>query len=88
MKAKGTQSQLDRPREKDTECKSGVGCSEREDVTSQSGSNSLLHKYDHRLDVATELLPYKDVLPPSLLPLTMRSQFPSSSSTVHWGNEY
>lgn len=105
IKAKGTRSQLDRPREKDrTGSKSGMVCSEpfqREDATLQPGSNHLVqtdrsssssvpmpYKYGDGQDVPAELQPFKDILPPSLLPLTMRSRFPTSSSTVDWGNEY
>jgi len=79
-------------------------CSEpfqREDATLQPGSNHLVqtdrsssssvpmpYKYGDGQDVPAELQPFKDILPPSLLPLTMRSRFPTSSSTVDWGNEY
>ena len=91
----GIQSQLEGDRRRNEDAH-GMGCSEHSPgtgtITSQPGrsehldsSSFLSFQYNH--DIPVELQPYKDILPPSLLPLTMRPQFPCSSNIVEWGCE-
>ena len=71
----GIQSQLERDRRRNED---GMGRSEHSPgtgiITSQPGSEHLdsssflSFQYNH--DIPAELQPYKDILPPSLLPLT------------------
>ena len=95
IKAKaGIQSQLEKDRRRNKDA-SGMGNPEHSpgegNIASQPGSEQLdsssflSFQYNH--DIPAELQPYKDILPPSLLPLTMRLQFPCSSNTVEWGCE-